>query len=47
MVLVEEAKNGGTKHLVPQCVDRDLRLLAGLASPASVTVNDDGEVTVL
>ena len=38
MVLVEEAKVGGTQCLGCPRVDQDLRLLAGVAKPASVTV---------
>ena len=41
MVLVEEAKAGGTPR--PECPhdDQNIRLLAGVAKPASVTVYDD------
>ena len=40
-MLVEEAKVGGTKRLQCPRVDQDLRLLAGVAKPASVTVCED------
>ena len=45
VVLVEEAKDMGTEYLVPQRVDMDPRLLAGVASPASVTVNKGGKMS--
>ena len=37
MVLVEEATVGGTQCLGCPRVDQDLRLLAGVAKPVSVT----------
>ena len=48
VVLVEEAKAGGTPRLGCPRVDQDLRLLAGVAKPASVTVceNSDGSPCV-
>ena len=39
VVLVEEAKAGGTPRLGCPRVDQDIWLLAGVAKPASVTVN--------
>ena len=45
MVLVEEAKVGGTQCLGCPRVDQDLRLLAGVAKPASVTVCEDSHVS--
>ena len=41
VVLVDEAKAGGTPRLVCPRDDQDIRLLAGVAKPASVTVYDD------
>ena len=41
MVLVDEAKAGGTPWLGCPRDDQDIRLLAGVAKPASVTVYDD------
>ena len=41
VVLVEEAKAGGTPHLGCPRVDQDIWLLAGVAKPASVTVCED------
>ena len=41
VVLVEKANSGGTPRLGCPCVDQDIRLLAGVAKPASVTVCDD------
>ena len=41
MVLFEEAKAGGTPRLRCPRVDQDIRLLAGVAKPASVTVGED------
>ena len=41
MVLVDEAKAGGTPRLGCPRVDQDIRLLAGVAKPASVTVCED------
>ena len=38
VVLVEEAKFRGTKYLECPRVDQDIRLLAGVANPACVTV---------
>ena len=40
VVLVEEAKLWGTK-----CLDQDLRLLAGVANPASATVCEDSYIS--
>ena len=40
VVLVEEAKAGGTRLGCP-CDDQNIRLLAGVAKPASVTVCED------
>ena len=45
VVLVEEAKVGGTPCLGCPRVDQDLRLLAGVAKPASVTVCEDSHVS--
>ena len=45
MVLVEEAKVGGTQRLGCSRLDQDLRLLAGVAKPASVTVCEDSHVS--
>ena len=45
MVLVEQAKVGGTQCLGCPRVDQDLRLLAGVAKPASVTVCEDSHVS--
>ena len=41
MVLVEEAKAEGTPCLGCPREDQDMRLLAGVAKPASVTVCED------
>ena len=41
VVLVEETKTGGTPRLWCPHVDQDIRLLAGMAKPASLTVCDD------
>ena len=41
VVLVEEAKAGGTPRLGCPRVDQDIRLLAGVVKPASVTVCED------
>ena len=41
VVLVEEAKVGGAHRMECPCVDQDLRLLAGVAKPARVTVCRD------
>ena len=41
VVLVEEAKAGGTPRLDCPSDDQDIRLLAGVAKPASVTFYDD------
>ena len=41
VVLVKEAKAGGTPRLGCPHVDQNLRLLAGVAKPASVTVCED------
>ena len=41
VVLVEEAEVRGAKCLASAPVDKDLRLLAGAACPASVTVCED------
>ena len=41
MVLVEEAKAGGTPRLGCPREDQDIRLLAGVAKPSSVTVCED------
>ena len=38
VVLVEEAKSGGVHRMECSRVDQDLRLLAGMAKPASVFV---------
>ena len=43
-MLVEEAKVGGIKWLQCPRVDQDLRLLTGVAKPASVTVCEDSHV---
>ena len=40
VVLVEEAKVGGTQCLECPRVDQDLQLWAGVAKPASVTCED-------
>ena len=45
VVLVEEAKVGGTHMLQCPRVDQDLRLLAGVAKPARVTVCEDSHVS--
>ena len=45
VVLFEEAKVGGTHRLQFPRVDQDLRLLAGVAKPASVTVCEDSHVS--
>ena len=45
VVLVEEAKVRGTECLVPPRVDKDPRLLAGVASPASVTVDKVSKIS--
>ena len=45
VVLVEEAKVGGTQCFGCQRVDQDLWLLAGVAKPASVTVCEDSHVS--
>ena len=45
MVLIEEAKVGGTHGLQCPRVDQDLRLLAGVAKPASVTVCEDSHAS--
>ena len=45
VVLVEEAKVGGTQCLGCPRVDQDLQLLAGVAKPASVTVCEDSHVS--
>ena len=45
VVLVEEAKVGGFKGLQCPRVDQDLRLLAGVAKPASVAVCEDSHVS--
>ena len=45
VVLVEEAKAGGTPRLGCPHVDKDLRLLAGVAKLASVTVCEDSHVS--
>ena len=42
VVLVEEAKAGGTPRLGCPRVDQDMRLLAGVAKPASVTICEGG-----
>ena len=41
MVLFEEAKDGGTPRRECPRDDQDIRSLAGVAKPASVTVYDD------
>ena len=41
VVLVEEAKAGGTPRRECLCDDQDIRSLAGVAKPASITVYDD------
>ena len=41
VVLVEEAKVGGAQRVQCPRVDQDLRLVAGVAKPASVTVCED------
>ena len=45
VVLVEEAKVGGTQCLGCPHVDQDLRLLAGMAKPYRVTVCEDSHVS--
>ena len=45
VVLVEEAKVRGTECLVSPSADKDPRLLAGMASPASVTVCEGGNIS--
>ena len=45
VVLVEEAKVRGTQCLGCPRVDHDLRLLAGVANPASVTVCEDSYIS--
>ena len=45
VMLVEEAKVRGTECLVSPHVDKDPRLLAGVASPASVTVDKGGNMS--
>ena len=45
VVLIEKAKVGGTQCLGCPRVDQDLRLLAGVAKPASVTVCEDSHVS--
>ena len=45
VVLVEEAKVGGTQCLGCPRVDQDLRLLAGVAKPASMTVCEDSYIS--
>ena len=44
MVLVEEAKVGGARRMQCPHVDQDLRLLAGVAKPSSVTVCEDSHI---
>ena len=44
-VLVEEAKVGGAHRVECPHVDQDLRLLAGVAKPASVTVCEDSHIS--
>ena len=45
VVLFEEAKVGGTHRVECPRVDQDLRLLAGVAKPASVTVCEDSHIS--
>ena len=45
VVLVEEAKVRGTKCLGCPHVDQDLRMLAVVANPASVTVCEDSYIS--
>ena len=45
VMLVEEAKVRGTKCLGCPRVDQDLRLLAGVANPASATVFEDSFIS--
>ena len=45
VVLVEEAKVGGTQCSGCPRVDQDLRLLAGVAKPASMTVCEDSYIS--
>ena len=45
VVLVEEAKVGGAYGVECPRVDQDLRLLAGVAKPASVTVCEDSHLS--
>ena len=45
VVLVEEAKSGGAHRMECSRVDQDLRLLAGMAKPASVTVCEDSHLS--
>ena len=42
MVLVDEANAGGTPEPECPCENQDIRSLAGVMKPASVTVYDDG-----
>ena len=45
VVLVEEAKVGGAHRMECPRVDQDLRLLAGVAKPARVTVCRESSIT--
>ena len=45
VVLVEEAKVGGAHRVEYPRVDQDLRLLAGVAKPASVIVCEDSHLS--
>ena len=45
VVLVEEAKSGSAHRVECSRVDQDLRLLAGMAKPASVTVYEDSHLS--
>ena len=45
VVLVEEAKVGGAHRVEYPRVDQDLRLLAGVAKPASATVREDSHLS--
>ena len=45
VVLVVEVKSGGAHRVECSCADQDLRLLAGMAKPASVTVCEDSHLS--
>ena len=44
-MLAEEVKVGGAQRVQRPCVDQDIRLLAGEAKPARVTVCDDSHLS--